>query len=131
MILQKRLAKDGHEVVAVVHGGDAMRLLEKDQAWDLVLMDLMMPVSPIAPFPAVPTELTSSRRRLWEDSRPPRRSESEKLQHHSLTLSFALPPFLTVDYQSSPFPPRCQSPTEVRSWTPDSVSSPFRREVQL
>lgn len=43
-ILKKRLSKDGHEVVAVVHGGDAMRLLEKDQAWDLVLMDLMMPV---------------------------------------------------------------------------------------
>ncbi|ORY73094.1 hypothetical protein BCR35DRAFT_281817 [Leucosporidium creatinivorum] len=44
MILQKRLVKDRHEVVIAVHGGDALRLLEKDFAFDVILMDLMMPI---------------------------------------------------------------------------------------
>lgn len=45
MILEKRLHKDGHEVVTAEHGGDALRVLEVDRQFDLVLMDLQMPVS--------------------------------------------------------------------------------------
>lgn len=37
-LLQKRLVKDGHEVVLAVHGGDALRLLKTDLAFDLILM---------------------------------------------------------------------------------------------
>jgi hypothetical protein len=44
MILQKRLKKDGHEVVVAVHGGDAVRVFEQDPHFDLILMDLKMPV---------------------------------------------------------------------------------------
>lgn len=80
LILQKRLAKDGHEVVIAVHGGDALRLLKKDFAFDLILMvrllrlsaiedlrllsspdvsqDLMMPVR--LPFPSSPPEVAES-----------------------------------------------------------------------
>ncbi|KAK4052641.1 hypothetical protein OIO90_004269 [Microbotryomycetes sp. JL221] len=44
LMIRKRLQKDGHDVVVVEHGGDAVRLLEKDQDFDLVLMDLLMPI---------------------------------------------------------------------------------------
>ncbi|KAK4046108.1 hypothetical protein OIV83_006334 [Microbotryomycetes sp. JL201] len=44
MIIRKRLQKDGHTVVVVEHGGEAVRLLEQDQDFDLVLMDLLMPI---------------------------------------------------------------------------------------
>lgn len=45
MIIEKRLSKDGHIVVTAEHGGDALRLLAEDPHFDLVLMDLQMPVS--------------------------------------------------------------------------------------
>lgn len=45
MIIEKRLRKDGHIVVTAEHGGDALRVLESDSNFDLVLMDLQMPVS--------------------------------------------------------------------------------------
>ncbi|SCV69208.1 BQ2448_2228 [Microbotryum intermedium] len=44
MILQKRLTKDGHEVVVVEHGGDAVRLFKEDRQFDCILMDLQMPI---------------------------------------------------------------------------------------
>ncbi|KAM0791116.1 hypothetical protein ACM66B_004403 [Microbotryomycetes sp. NB124-2] len=44
MIIRKRLQKDGHTVVVVEHGGEAVRLLEQDSDFDLVLMDLLMPI---------------------------------------------------------------------------------------
>lgn len=45
MILQKRLKKDGHEVVCVNDGVEGVRALEADPGgWDVVLMDLLMPV---------------------------------------------------------------------------------------
>jgi CheY-like chemotaxis protein len=46
MILQKRLSKDGHEVVSVNDGVESVRAIEEDSAgFDLILMDLLMPVS--------------------------------------------------------------------------------------
>lgn len=46
MILQKRLNKDGHEVVSVNDGVEGVRAIEQDSnGFDLVLMDLLMPVS--------------------------------------------------------------------------------------
>lgn len=45
MIIEKRLSKDGHIVVTAEHGGDALRILEDDPHFDLILMDLQMPVS--------------------------------------------------------------------------------------
>ncbi|SGY74350.1 BQ5605_C005g03357 [Microbotryum silenes-dioicae] len=44
MILQKRLTKDGHDVVVVEHGGDAVRLFKEDRQFDCILMDLQMPI---------------------------------------------------------------------------------------
>lgn len=44
MILEKRLKKEGHDVVTAEHGGDALRLLGNDPHFDIVLMDLSMPV---------------------------------------------------------------------------------------
>lgn len=45
MILEKRLKMEGHTVVTAEHGGDALRLLETDTRFDVVLMDLSMPAS--------------------------------------------------------------------------------------
>ncbi|GAA6061898.1 hypothetical protein JCM10212_004716 [Sporobolomyces blumeae] len=44
MIIQQRLKKDGHEVVVVEHGGAAVRKFEEDRHFDIVLMDLQMPI---------------------------------------------------------------------------------------
>ncbi|KAL8281241.1 hypothetical protein RQP46_006275 [Phenoliferia psychrophenolica] len=44
MIIEKRLKKEGHDVVTAEHGGDALRLLGKDTKFDIVLMDLSMPI---------------------------------------------------------------------------------------
>lgn len=49
MIIEKRLRKDGHVVVTAEHGGDALRVLEADPDFDLVLMDLQMPVRSLSP----------------------------------------------------------------------------------
>lgn len=44
MIIEKRLKKDGHAVVVAEHGGVALRLLEADDSFDVILMDLQMPI---------------------------------------------------------------------------------------
>ncbi|GAA6022377.1 hypothetical protein JCM10207_004744 [Rhodosporidiobolus poonsookiae] len=44
MIIQQRLKKDGHEVVVAEHGGIAVRRFEEDRDFDVVLMDLNMPI---------------------------------------------------------------------------------------
>ncbi|KAK4704613.1 hypothetical protein P7C70_g1590, partial [Phenoliferia sp. Uapishka_3] len=44
MIIEKRLKMEGHDVVTAEHGGDALRLLGKDTSFDIVLMDLSMPI---------------------------------------------------------------------------------------
>lgn len=61
MILEKRLTKDGHSVVIAEHGGDALRLLEVDPHFDLVLMDLQMPVRP---SPLLPTRKPKPRSQI-------------------------------------------------------------------
>lgn len=44
MIIQQRLKKDGHDVVVVEHGGAAVRKFEQDRNFDIILMDLQMPI---------------------------------------------------------------------------------------
>lgn len=44
MIIQQRLRKDGHDVVVVEHGGAAVRKFKKDRNFDIILMDLQMPI---------------------------------------------------------------------------------------
>lgn len=44
MIIQKRLQKDGHEVTLAEHGGQAIRAFESDVVFDIILMDLQMPI---------------------------------------------------------------------------------------
>ncbi|BGP57501.1 hypothetical protein JCM8202v2_005145 [Rhodotorula sphaerocarpa] len=44
MIISQRLKKDGHEVVVAEHGGAAVRKFEEDRNFDVVLMDLQMPI---------------------------------------------------------------------------------------
>ncbi|GAA5877871.1 hypothetical protein JCM1840_002929 [Sporobolomyces johnsonii] len=44
MIIQQRLKKDGHEVVVAEHGGVAVRKFEEDRNFDVILMDLQMPI---------------------------------------------------------------------------------------
>ncbi|GAA5950234.1 hypothetical protein JCM21900_003518 [Sporobolomyces salmonicolor] len=44
MIMQQRLKKDGHEVVVAEHGGVAVRKFEEDRDFDIILMDLQMPI---------------------------------------------------------------------------------------
>ncbi|GAA6043349.1 hypothetical protein JCM8097_008042 [Rhodosporidiobolus ruineniae] len=44
MIIQQRLKKDGHEVVVAEHGAAAVRKFEEDRNFDIVLMDLQMPI---------------------------------------------------------------------------------------
>ncbi|GAA5866364.1 hypothetical protein JCM8547_000754 [Rhodosporidiobolus lusitaniae] len=44
MIISQRLKKDGHEVVVAEHGGVAVRKFEEDRDFDIVLMDLQMPI---------------------------------------------------------------------------------------
>ncbi|GAA5932099.1 uncharacterized protein JCM15063_001119 [Sporobolomyces koalae] len=44
MIIQQRLKKDGHDVVVVEHGGAAVRKFEEDREFDIILMDLQMPI---------------------------------------------------------------------------------------
>jgi adenylate cyclase len=43
-LLSRRLVVDGHDVVNVESGAQALAILEKDQSFDLVLLDLLMPV---------------------------------------------------------------------------------------
>lgn len=44
-IIELRLKKDGHEVIIAADGREAMKHLDKDQKFDLVLTDIMMPFS--------------------------------------------------------------------------------------
>jgi len=44
MIIQQRLRKDGHDVVVVEHGGAAVRKFKEDRNFDIILMDLQMPI---------------------------------------------------------------------------------------
>ncbi|GAA5980690.1 hypothetical protein JCM11641_000177 [Rhodosporidiobolus odoratus] len=44
MIISQRLKKDGHEVIVAEHGGVAVRKFEEDRNFDIVLMDLLMPI---------------------------------------------------------------------------------------
>ncbi|GAA5912180.1 uncharacterized protein JCM6883_000588 [Sporobolomyces salmoneus] len=44
MIIQQRLKKDGHDVVVTEHGGAAVRKFEEDRNFDIILMDLQMPI---------------------------------------------------------------------------------------
>ncbi|BGP34373.1 hypothetical protein JCM10296v2_006192 [Rhodotorula toruloides] len=44
MIISQRLKKDGHEVIVAEHGGAAVRKFEEDRNFDIVLMDLQMPI---------------------------------------------------------------------------------------
>ncbi|KAM0747420.1 hypothetical protein T439DRAFT_329151 [Meredithblackwellia eburnea MCA 4105] len=44
MIIEKRLKMKGHDVVTAVHGKEALRLLAEDNKFDIVLMDLSMPI---------------------------------------------------------------------------------------
>lgn len=44
MLIERRLKKEGHEVVVVQHGGMAVRAMEEDPAFDIILMDLNMPI---------------------------------------------------------------------------------------
>ncbi|BGP26717.1 hypothetical protein JCM10295v2_005674 [Rhodotorula toruloides] len=44
MIISQRLKKDGHEVIVAEHGGVAVRKFEEDRNFDIVLMDLQMPI---------------------------------------------------------------------------------------
>ncbi|KAG8809948.1 Light-sensor Protein kinase, partial [Serendipita sp. 399] len=43
-VLKKRLASDGHDVVSVVNGQQAVDLIEQDRDFDCVLMDIQMPI---------------------------------------------------------------------------------------
>jgi len=43
-LLSRRLTLDGHDVTHVESGAQALSLLEHDQAFDLILLDLLMPV---------------------------------------------------------------------------------------
>ncbi|GAA95923.1 uncharacterized protein L969DRAFT_92045 [Mixia osmundae IAM 14324] len=44
MILFRQLGKDGHEVVLTVHGKDGLDKLREDYAFDVIIMDLQMPI---------------------------------------------------------------------------------------
>lgn len=43
-LIERRLKKEGHEVVVVQHGGMAVRAMEQDPSFDIILMDLNMPI---------------------------------------------------------------------------------------
>ncbi|ORY55950.1 hypothetical protein BCR35DRAFT_355672 [Leucosporidium creatinivorum] len=43
-LIERRLKKEGHEVTVVQHGGMAVRAMEEDPSFDIVLMDLNMPI---------------------------------------------------------------------------------------
>ncbi|KAH8924871.1 hypothetical protein BT69DRAFT_1349174 [Atractiella rhizophila] len=43
-ILRKRLAKDNHDVSLCIHGEEAVRLFKIDPDFDIILMDLQMPI---------------------------------------------------------------------------------------
>jgi len=44
-IIELRLKKDGHEVIMAIDGRQAMEHLDKNEKFDLVVTDLMMPFS--------------------------------------------------------------------------------------
>lgn len=43
-IIKRRLAKEGHEVHLAVHGEEAIRAFEADKTFEIILMDLQMPI---------------------------------------------------------------------------------------
>jgi CheY-like chemotaxis protein len=82
MIIQQRLKKDGHDVVVVEHGGAAVRKFEQDRNFDIILMDLQMPImGGLVSFTCLYQMrlllLTRSRHRFQEATRNIRRVELE------------------------------------------------------
>lgn len=102
-----------------------MRLLEKDQAWDLVLMDLMMPVRSLRFVFRRAELILGPRRRSWADWRRPRQFGNARQLSLFRTLSFALRLFSTGVCPSSPSRRLCPSQTALKSSRPASVSARF------
>ncbi|KAI0930755.1 hypothetical protein AcV7_004852 [Taiwanofungus camphoratus] len=70
MILSKRLALDGHDVVNTTNGLEGVEMLESDWNFDLVLMDIQMPL--LNGFEA--TERIRALERKWQNN-------SQRLSH--------------------------------------------------
>lgn len=124
LLLERRLMKDGHRVTIAQHGGDAIRALQADATFDLILMDLKCVMSLIAPYGCVAESVDfSAACPSATATRPPRRFARTSLGTHFRLIK--LDPFRTSSIMASlllPLPPTVKSEKGIDSFKRESVS---------